>query len=203
MNITTKQIKKIIKEEIESMVDEGFFDKAKKALGFGGKKDYIGLMREFMKSPVYKEKLQKSGIDSTRKISWGNKPVGVNVFFEMALMSIGRSFDTALANTVDDVMNDPPPNFKEGEANKILQSQLSNMMYMYLGNRPGFPTRYENKEVIPSEKIKIVLDAAIEFFHEKWASGKAKFTVTGRGGGGPKTGLMGMATALGPALGGL
>ena len=181
MNITTKQIKKIIKEEIESMVDEGFFDKAKSFLGIGSdggsekKKDYVDLTTEFLKSPMYKQKLQEAGIDPTRKIVY-DKAIPVNEFFEIALMNIGKSFDIALANTVDDVMNDPPPNFKEGKANDILVAQLNNSLRTFTGGME--PPTYENGEDIPPEKIKIVLNAAIEFFHEKWATGKAKFYVS-------------------------
>lgn len=194
MKITNEQLKQIIKEELEAVVDEGFFDKTKKALGFDGKKDYFGLRKEFMKSPVYREKLQEAGIDSTRKIDFG-KSTTINDFFGMALTDIGKAFDVALANTVEDVINDPPPNFREGEAARILSGQLQHELSVFMGSRT-LPTRYEDKEVIPSEKIKMVLDAAIEFFHEKWASGKAKWTVTGGGGGGGKTGLGGIATGL-------
>ena len=195
MNITTEQLKQIIKEEIESMVDEGLFDKAKKALGFDGKKNYLELRKEFIKSPTYRQKLQEAGIDSSRKIKFGDGLETVNEFFTMALRAVGQSFDIALNDTVEDVFNDPPPNFRQGKANETLVGQLNYQLGTFIGSRTR-PIRYENEEIIPAEKIRIVLNAAIEFFHEKWASGKAKFTVTGRGGGGAGTGLGGIATGL-------
>ena len=196
MKFTQEQLKQIIKEELEAVIDEGWisdkFDKAKKAFGFDGKKDYFALRTEFMKSPVYREKLQEAGIDTTRRLDFGGKMITVHEFFSMALRSIGEAFDVVLVNTVEDVAN--PPNFREGEAAEMLTGQLQYNLRSYL-HRDG--RNYEDGEVIPSEKIKIVLDAAIEFFHEKWASGEAKFTATG---GGSKTGLAGAAMGL-PGLG--